>query len=250
MTANAWITSATALHLIHKLATDCTQYCKFDYYFVPQINPDGYEYSKNTNASWVKSRCLLNPLNPCYGVSINHNFETPENSDNAGGSSYCDDDNYYGTVTTPEAIALSSSRQLPGHIVAAFSLNSYGEKILYPFARINYIEITNRQFDPLDLIKYIRPADDFTIAAQSIGGGNAWEYEAYSNVFQVQDGTSMDQCLAVDCADYSYTLFLRNSSTGSNPDASEIMTSAAEVLAGMYALVDRITIQDDVELDD
>ena len=247
MTGNAWITSATALHLIYKLATDCTQYCKFDYYIVPQINPDGYIYSINTNDTWVKNRCFEDV---CYGVSLNHNFETPDTSSHSGGSSDCDADNYYGASTNPEAIALSSSRLLPDHIVAAFSLNSYGEKVLYPLARITYTEITNRQSNPVDFIKHILPAEDFTIAAQSFGGGNTWEYGPYSDLLQLQDGTSMDQCVAVNCSDYSYTLLLRNSSTGSNPDPSEIVTSATEVMAGMYAIVDTIAIQDEVLLND
>ena len=243
MTGNAWITSATALHLIHKLATDCTQYCKLDYYIVPQINPDGYIYSLSTNDSWVKNRCFEDV---CYGVSLNHNFEIPGISSHSGGSSDCDDNNYYGASTTPEASALSSSRLLPALIDIAFSLNSYGEKVLYPLARVDYTEITNRQSNPVDFIKHILPAEDFTIAAQSIGGGDAWEYGPYSDVLQLQDGTSMDQCVAVNCADYSYTLFLRNSSTGSNPDPVEIVTSATEVMAGMYAMVETIAMQDQV----
>lgn len=244
MTANAWITSATALHLIHKLATDCTQYCKFDYYIIPQINPGGYMYSLDTDDTWVKNYEILKG---CNGISLNHNFETPDNTTHHGGSANCSDNNFYGSFRTREAQALTINRQLPNHILLAISFNSYGEKVLFPLARELYAKI-NGQYPKSELYKYINTAEEFVVAAQSIGGGNAWESGNYADLLQLQDGTSMDECVATNCADYSYTLLLRNSSSGGNPDPTEIRTSAAEVLAGIYAMVDNIAIKNEVDL--
>lgn len=49
--AREWITNTTALYVIHYLTQRQDLLGYFDYYIIPSINPDGYEYS-HTRVSW------------------------------------------------------------------------------------------------------------------------------------------------------------------------------------------------------
>ena len=225
--ANAWITSATAINMIHKLLTDCTEHCKYNWIFIPHVNPDGYEYSRNNDSTWVKNRNEL-PDN-CIGVSINHNFRTPGNEEHIGASFNCTDDNYYGGESLDKESTFlyqvqSSFSSLTTHFY--ISLNSYGEKILYPFAR-------DKATNTSKLSTYEGLTDAY-LSASSL----QWSEGAYGTILGIQDGTSMDSCVANSCADYSFTLQLRNSANGGNPDSSEILDSTDETLLGIYAMMD------------
>jgi murein tripeptide amidase MpaA len=43
-----------------------------DIYVVPNVNPDGYEYSRTSDRMWRKNRS--GPRKGCYGVDLNRNF--------------------------------------------------------------------------------------------------------------------------------------------------------------------------------
>lgn len=46
--AREWIAPTTALYIISQLANSSSLYEHVDWYILPQINPDGYEYSHTT----------------------------------------------------------------------------------------------------------------------------------------------------------------------------------------------------------
>ena len=223
--ANAWITSATAIHLIHNLLTNCTEHCTYNWYFIPQVNPDGYEYSRIYDSTWVKNRFEVSA--ECTGVSINHNFPTPDNEQHLGGSSDCADDTYYGTEMSIETNSLRLARQPEKNILLSISLLSFGEKFVFPYARDKVIPVstTEQYYNHLTYLFY---------ADEDLG----WDYGTYKNVIGIQDGTSMDYCKSQEgCAEHSIALFLRSSPEGGNPDASEILASADETLRGIYGVL-------------
>ncbi|CAD6194911.1 unnamed protein product [Caenorhabditis auriculariae] len=48
---------------------------KFDWYIIPQVNPDGYEYSRNTDRLWRKTRSVNKTVSMwCTGVDANRNW--------------------------------------------------------------------------------------------------------------------------------------------------------------------------------
>ena len=100
MHGNEWITTATLTWMVKQLVENAGQYdCilnQFDWFFVPVVNPDGYEYSHAVDRMWRKSRTdysnLLSKISgsvalrklrfddndheeECRGADINRNFE-------------------------------------------------------------------------------------------------------------------------------------------------------------------------------
>lgn len=93
--AREWIAPATALHLINRLTSDPSLrplLRAIDIYVLPSVNPDGYEYTRQVDRFWRKTRSPPQARkgrrvgrSECYGVDPNRNF--PEHWDVSGTSS-------------------------------------------------------------------------------------------------------------------------------------------------------------------
>merc|ERR1711874_186033 len=46
-----------------------------DWYVMPLLNPDGYEYSRTTDRLWRKNRAPPPDGSDCYGVDLNRNWD-------------------------------------------------------------------------------------------------------------------------------------------------------------------------------
>nr|XP_032523150.1 carboxypeptidase B-like [Danaus plexippus plexippus] len=73
-----WITIPTALNIANKLIegnqTKLAQ--NLEWIILPVLNPDGYEFTHNSNRLWTKSRSTRSNLGfICPGVNINRNFD-------------------------------------------------------------------------------------------------------------------------------------------------------------------------------
>lgn len=96
MHANEWITPSALTWIVNELVENSDAYdCildRFDWYFVPMVNPDGYEYSHTVDRLWRKTRrnytsSFLRSTarklrvddaesdENCVGADINRNFE-------------------------------------------------------------------------------------------------------------------------------------------------------------------------------
>jgi len=74
--AREWITPATLTWAINEILTKPEHdslLSKADLYFVPIVNPDGYEYTHTTNRLWRKTRNLNNG-STCIGTDPNRNM--------------------------------------------------------------------------------------------------------------------------------------------------------------------------------
>lgn len=230
--ARGLITSATAFHMIHKLATDCTEHCLYDWHFIPLLNPDGYEYNKNHNQSWIKNR---QPGIDCAGVNINFNFEFEKITVHRGGSNNSCDWNYYGSAPTVEMSALSRMRMIPQNTLLTLSFLNTGNQILRPYA--GYAG----EYSPT----YIDLGAAFTSAIAGAGNGAVFGSDAYHSYNgERRVGTSMEECMNVDCATHSLTLLLREGEEGGNPPPTDILSSKAEILVGVNAIIDFINSND------
>jgi len=95
--AREWIAPATALHFINRLTGDPALrplLRAIDVYVLPSVNPDGYEYTRQVDRFWRKTRSPAAPrkgrktgrfVSECFGVDPNRNF--PEHWDVSGTSS-------------------------------------------------------------------------------------------------------------------------------------------------------------------
>ncbi|MEJ5261604.1 MAG: M14 family zinc carboxypeptidase [Ignavibacterium sp.] len=109
-------------------------------YFIPCINPDGYEYNRSTNPNgggmWRKNRRLNS--DGSRGVDLNRNFAYMWGINNSGSSGTPSSETYRGTApfSEPEAQAI---RDFTNSKTFKTTLNyhTYSNLLLYPWGYVN-----------------------------------------------------------------------------------------------------------------
>ena len=108
-------------------------------YFVPIVNPDGYEYNYKTNPSgggmWRKNR---RNNGSSYGVDLNRNWPTGWSAPYGGNSTNPSSTTYRGTapLSEPETLALENFIQSRKFVVGC-SCHTYTEILLHPYGYQN-----------------------------------------------------------------------------------------------------------------
>ncbi|XP_012226670.1 zinc carboxypeptidase-like [Linepithema humile] len=74
---NEWISPATVIYILNQLLTSTDPNVRamaenHDWYIVPLVNPDGYNYTHTTDRLWKKSRARHDTF--CIGVDLNRNW--------------------------------------------------------------------------------------------------------------------------------------------------------------------------------
>lgn len=74
--AREWVSQASVMYLINRLVEDPTSsnelLANADWLITPNLNPDGYEWSRTNNRLWRQNRRQVNAN--CVGVDLNRNF--------------------------------------------------------------------------------------------------------------------------------------------------------------------------------
>lgn len=75
--AREWISHATTTWIINELLTSTNSTVQnmantINWYIIPMMNPDGFEFSRTNNRNWRKNRAEASAL--CFGVDGNRNF--------------------------------------------------------------------------------------------------------------------------------------------------------------------------------
>ncbi|KAE9550168.1 hypothetical protein FO519_006628 [Halicephalobus sp. NKZ332] len=132
-----WITTATMLKLIDELLnnpenTDLLD--DIDFYIIPVLNPDGYEYTWSTDRYWRKSR-HIDPETGLDGVDLNRNFPTfwAPATNVTGPSSEV----FPGFEPMSEIEIISLDRfieSLGKNLISYWDIHSYFQVIMYPIA--------------------------------------------------------------------------------------------------------------------
>ena len=128
-------------------------------YFVPCINPDGYEYNRQTNPGgggmWRKNRKLN--TGGSYGVDLNRNFGYMWGYDNIGSSGTPSSETYRGTsaFSEPETQRIRDFANSKNFKVA-LNYHTYGNYLLYPWGYISSPSPDNAIFDEFstDMVVY------------------------------------------------------------------------------------------------
>lgn len=140
--AREWVSPASVTYLIHRMVETEGEYDslldKFNVYILPVVNPDGYEYSRNHDRMWRKTRSRTGKKNlfghECHGVDPNRNFGY-----HWGGYGASDDackETYRGShaFSEPETLAMKNfllTEKADFKLYLTF--HSYGQYILYPW---------------------------------------------------------------------------------------------------------------------
>ncbi|XP_046653362.1 carboxypeptidase B-like [Daphnia pulicaria] len=134
--AREWITPALATYIIQQLVEEPANaklLFNIDWYIMPVVNPDGYEYSHVRNRLWRRTRSNTGSRR-CQGVDLNRNFDFKWGG--PGSSSNPCSDTFKGSkaFSEPEAVAYSKFiKSKSNQIKLYLSLHSYGQLILLPW---------------------------------------------------------------------------------------------------------------------
>lgn len=138
--AREWISPAALLGAFLKIAssTDASLiglFQKVRLLVVPLVNPDGYEFSLQTNRMWRKNRREIQK-GSCKGVDLNRNFGAHYGAADASSSPCSETFRGSGAFSEPESTALrdlvDSEKNKGANFVGFIDFHSYGGLILYP----------------------------------------------------------------------------------------------------------------------
>lgn len=142
MHAREWITVATAIQNIGRLIklfnsptdSSCSNVLtSIDWYIVPVLNPDGYEYSHENDRFWRKNRRPAPEGSTCEGVDLNRNFEIGYG---LGADTNPCSEVYKGpnAQSEPETLAIVElGNRLNSSLLYYVSLHAYGQSWLTPW---------------------------------------------------------------------------------------------------------------------
>ena len=170
-------------------------------YFIPCVNPDGYEYNRVTSPNgggmWRKNRRVNG--NGTFGVDLNRNYATQWSAPNGGSSTNPGSDLYRGPApfSEPETAAVeafSATRQF----VQVFSTHSYTDVLLRPWA--------------------FQLGDPVNVAAYNVLGAfmvqeNGIQHGRWGSLLYISSGTSIDHHHATR-GSYAWTAELGKASEG------------------------------------
>ncbi|VDL77201.1 unnamed protein product [Nippostrongylus brasiliensis] len=239
--AREWIAPAAALYMIKRLVTNygrdptlTRSIDKFDWYIIPEANPDGYEYSRMTDRLWRKTRSRNATVNKwCVGADANRNWG--HRWGEAGANRSPCSNIYAGSrpFSEPEIVGLRDlvTWQIPNLVIYA-SLHSYGQLLLSPWG---YTQARpDNYFDQ-------RNAARMAVAAMRNATGAEYNYGTIAELMYPASGTSIDY-MQDRGVPYIFGVELRpldsqNSYAFSLPP-SYIRPTGEEMLAGLIAVGD------------
>ena len=75
--AREWIAPALATYIMRELVErNATNYIDhLNFHILPSANPDGYEYTRNGDRFWRKTRSMTESVSGCMGADGNRNFD-------------------------------------------------------------------------------------------------------------------------------------------------------------------------------
>ncbi|XP_046737158.1 uncharacterized protein LOC124405932 [Diprion similis] len=200
--AREWIAPATVIYIISQLVEETTNSHLFenvDWYIIPVLNPDGYEYTHTTYRLWRKTRSTRTG-NLCRGVDPNRNFEYYWMLTGASSAS-CSE-----TYAGPEAFSELETQALRDFVLANnetiklyLTFHSYGNYFLYPWG------YTSELPDNEEELRTLAEAAD---EALSTVRGTRYTIGTSTNVLYAAAGGSDDWVKGVGGVELAYTLEL------------------------------------------
>ncbi|VEN44966.1 unnamed protein product [Callosobruchus maculatus] len=159
--AREWISSAVSTYILSEILNSTEPRIvelrnKYNWYFVPVVNPDGFAYSHEHDRLWRKTR---KPYGGCFGADPNRNWDNHWNEFGA-------DDNpcseiYSGPKPFSEQCAKNLAEYLtniPEKIRTYISFHSFSQLILIPYGYTtehleNYDQVYNISFNAAEVLK-------------------------------------------------------------------------------------------------
>ncbi|XP_045030537.1 carboxypeptidase B-like [Daphnia magna] len=179
--AREWISSALATYIIHQLVEvdgNAGLWSNVDWYIMPMMNPDGYQFTHTKNRLWRKSRSISGKF--CRGVDLNRNFGYKWGGLGAGRIPCSETFRGPAAFSEPETAAVSEFIQSKSTKIKVFlTLHSYGQLILLPWG-YSYPAVYPPDYDEL-LALAKNAASKFVRFKYSVGNTVELLYTASGN---------------------------------------------------------------------
>ncbi|XP_055587267.1 uncharacterized protein LOC129739774 [Uranotaenia lowii] len=260
-----WIGPSVATWILDMLAkasssndTELENIKSMDWYILPVLNPDGYEYSHDYDRMWRKTRSkhpdtestgiinsALNWLNlqstltvdsdqQCYGTDLNRNWDHHWNAEGASKSTCSEYYSGYKAFSEPETLALSKFLTSDRRNVKIYlSLHSYGQSISYPEEKRSTEEA-----------RYSDVHEMAAVAVEALRGSGShtvYKVDAENEMMYPRSGTSVQFARYEAGIKYSYTVELPDLGThGFLMPPSGIIRTAQDVFEILKGMVDFI----------
>ncbi|KAH7020770.1 uncharacterized protein B0I36DRAFT_252034 [Microdochium trichocladiopsis] len=206
---------------------------KYDFYFFPVVNPDGFIYTQTTDRLWRKNRQSTSGSS-CVGHDINRNWNYQWSVSGGASTNPCAED-FKGTSggDTPEFKALSSwlsgikSKQ---GLKLFIDYHSYSQLFMTPYGySCTAVSTKNTELQSL-----ARGA----VAAIKAQSGYTYQYGPICSTIYKATGSSVDYVNDVIGSDYTFTSELRDTGNyGFVLPANQILPSGQEAYAGFRYLL-------------
>ncbi|CAG9799909.1 unnamed protein product [Chironomus riparius] len=227
MHAREWAAPPTTLYLIHKLVEDpvtsAELLARVDWLIIPMQNPDGYEFSRNTQRLWRQNR--RNVTATCTGVDLNRNFAFTWRA--ATLSQPCGSQTYPGPspLSEPEDYQLHHVvERYAGQVKMYLSVHTFGDLVLFPWG---YTDAPGRIENWDELVNVGNIWRDAVLAATGKDYYVVNSLEYFGNI----NGAVDDHMLAIHGASITYTLELTDGFDFRYPE-ERILALAEETFIG------------------
>ncbi|NP_001036933.1 carboxypeptidase B-like isoform X2 [Bombyx mandarina] len=232
--AREWISPATVTYFIYQFAeyfdVESDDIKGIDWYFMPVVNPDGYEYTHTVDRLWRKNR--KPGYRACTGTDLNRNFGHHWGGKGASNSPCSEIYRGSNAFSEPETLALSEFiKSSAANFSAYVTYHSYGQYMLYPWGYDNAVPPDYKDLDNLG--KKMAEAISKT-------GGSQYQVGSSSGLLYPAAGGSDDWAKSQGIK-YSYTIELSDTGRyGFVLPTSFIVPVAKENLAGLRVLASQV----------
>ncbi|KAL9706931.1 hypothetical protein quinque_010449 [Culex quinquefasciatus] len=232
--AREWITSATATWILNELLTSTAPEVQelaqnYDWYILPVVNPDGLNYTKETNRMWRKTRYPHSVL--CYGADMNRNF--PYHWMDGGASSNPCTETYAGPEPASEIETknlMEYFSKIKDQIHFYLSFHSYSQLILLPFGYQNAEKVDN-------FYDWMEMAEAAAIALYK-RHGTQYEFGNTADVLYIASGSTRDWALGTYNVPIAASYEFRDTGNyGFLLPADQIIPNSEEVLDSLVAFL-------------
>ncbi|XP_045488617.1 carboxypeptidase A4-like [Pieris rapae] len=229
-----WISAAVVTYIANQLVRNFQiqpdSVRNKDWYILPVMNPDGYEYTHTFDRMWRKNRARYGE---CVGVDLNRNFSYGWGEKGEEGSSDDPGNIFFRgskAFSEPETSAVKRLiLESPTTFKVFLSFHSYGEVIIFPWGYIG---------DPCP--DYIELLEGGTAMAKAIfeTSGHTYKVGSTKDLMYYAAGNSIDWSYGVANIPYSYMVELRGKQYRFLLPREEIIPSAREAMSGVIRLMD------------
>ncbi|MBM4109357.1 MAG: hypothetical protein FJ255_11225, partial [Phycisphaerae bacterium] len=237
--AREWIALMTTVFFMDRLAEEYGMNARItalmdrvEFYIVPIVNPDGYDYTWTpNNRLWRKNRRPPPTGSTCWGIDLNRNWSFQWGLNSGSSGDPCSD-TYRGTagLSEPEIAAMAAlidsiAPRLRGHL----DMHSSAQKFLSPWG---YTTSPPPPDLPLMDTLGARMRDAITPFRNKV-----YEYGQGSVILYLNSGNARDYTYGMHQR-LSWTWESPTATGGFAPAASEIRPTCNEGLDGLLALAD------------